>query len=134
MLWKVTELYFSIIFTCADTKIINALIRTFIYLAHDQLYSNDKKFLSEMIYTFQSCFWFIYCWWEIWGWIWKALISFSEKSIYIIFVTRCRNKEKEKEFCIDFLFEKKGNQMKEERRKIVFILIVIGIGTFITLW
>jgi hypothetical protein len=48
-------------------------------------------------------------------------------------VTRCRNKEKEKEFCIDF-FAKKGNQIKEERRKIIFILIVIGIGTFITLW
>jgi hypothetical protein len=53
-----------------------------------------------------------------------------KKHLYHICDTRCRNKEKEKEF----FFAKKGNQIKEERRKIIFILIVIGIGTFITLW
>lgn len=130
---KSNRFIFSVGFTCADIKSINALIRTFIYLAHDQLCFNDKKFLFEMIYTFQSFFGLFI----VDGKFGVDMKGFDiiqrKKHLYHICDTM-QKQRKRKRVLYRFLFAKKGNQIKEERRKIIFILIVIGIGTFITLW
>lgn len=126
-------IFFSITFTCADTKINNALIRTFIYLAHDQLCFNDKNFCPRWFTPFNHFLVYLLLMGNL-GVNMKGFdIIQRKKHLYHICDTMLKQR-KRKRVLYRFLFAKKGNQIKEERRKIIFILIVIGIGTFITLW
>ena len=121
MWWKVTDLYFSIRFTCADIKIINALIRTFIYLAHDQLYSNDKKFLSEMIYTFQSFFGLFIVDGKFGGG-YERLWYHSAKKAFISYLWHDVETKKKKKSLVSIFVCKKGKSNKGRKEENYFYI------------
>jgi len=118
--WKVTDLYFSVRFTCADIKIINALIRTFIYLAHDQLCFNDKKYLFEMIYTFQSFFGFLLLW-EVWGG-YERLWYHSAKKAFISYLWHDVETKKKKKSFVSIFVCKKGKSNKGRKEENYFYI------------